>query len=454
MPQSMLVLGLGKSGIATARHMLANGDDFTVYAGVSSDTARAAAAPFEQAGVPLIFDSEDVEGEYSLGVISPGIPQTGNFYKNAAAACTELVSEPEYAWRISPDNWIAVTGTNGKTTTTSLITHLLNESGCSAVACGNIGDTALEAVENRSEGQTLVVEMSSFQLASTAQFAPRVAVLLNITPDHIAWHGSFEEYARAKFRVFESMQPGSSAIVTRGIVAAYPDEVAALEDRKINVIRVGVEEERNCAFVGSDGKLCVKDAQGAPQALVMPDELNIKGSHNLENALCSAAAALAAGCDVGGVIKGLKSFMPLEHRIEPCGVVNDVEFFNDSKATNVDATLKALTAFADRKIILLLGGHDKGTDLRELVGACTDVTRAVIAYGAAGQRFYEAFAMSSIPVYLEPGMRAAFDHACEIACPGDAIVLSPACASFDEFDSFVQRGRVFKEYVNELSERA
>ncbi len=451
MSQKTLILGLGKSGQAAARHALRDGDELTIYAGAKNAANESAAAPFVADGVHVIFDSENVEGTYDVCVVSPGIPQTGEFYKSAAAAAGQIISEPEYAWRISPRDWVAVTGTNGKTTTTSLITHLLNVCGKNAVACGNIGDTTLSAVEARAEPQVLVAEMSSFQLASTVDFAPRVAVLLNITPDHIAWHGSFVEYALAKFKVFENMEEGAVAVITREIEASYPEQVVRLEQRGIVVMRACETSNANCAYADENGMLCIVDVDGVKHELLAVSELNIKGSHNLENALSAAAACFALGCDSADIAEGLTSFMPLEHRIEPCGTVGGVDFFNDSKATNVDATLKALTAFSERTIVLLLGGRDKGTDLRELVGACTGVVSAVVAYGEAGQRFFDAFEPSSINVYREDGMRTAFERACEIAHPGQAIVLSPACASFDEFDSFEQRGEVFKEYVNEFA---
>ncbi len=451
MSQKTLILGLGKSGKAAARHALDDGDVVTIYAGARNAANETAAEPFVADGVKVVFDSEDVEGSYDLCVVSPGIPQTSGFYKSAQAAAHQIISEPEYAWRISPRDWVAVTGTNGKTTTTSLITHLLNVCGKNAVACGNIGDTTLSAVEAREDQQVLVAEMSSFQLASTVDFAPRAAVLLNITPDHIAWHGSFVEYARAKFKVFENMEPGDVVVITREVEEGYPEQVSELEQRGVIVMRACAQTPANCAFVDSCGMLCIVDASGEKHELVAASELKIKGSHNVENALAAAATCFAMGCGIADIAQGLTCFTPLEHRIEPCGSVGGIDFFNDSKATNVDATLKALTAFSERTIVLLLGGRDKGTDLRELVGACTGVVSAVIAYGEAGQRFFEAFEPSSINVFREDGMREAFARACKIAHPGQAVVLSPACASFDEFDSFEQRGRVFKEYVDEFA---
>lgn len=445
---SMLVLGLGKSGVASARHALSAGEELTIYAGTANDATKAAAREFEEAGVPVIFDVEDIEGSFDTCVVSPGIPQSGSFYASAKRASKEIISEPEYAWRLSPRSWIAVTGTNGKTTTTSFVTHLLNCCGKSAYVCGNIGMTCIGAVEHRGEDEVLVAEMSSYQLASTVGFAPQVAILLNITPDHISWHGGFDAYAQAKFKVFENMEAGSTAIVGASVLDAYPELQTLLEGRGVRLVTVGVPVDSTCAFEDAEGMLVYQDESGQCHELVSTRELGIQGAHNVENALCAASAALAFGCPFACVRKGLTSFKPLEHRLEPCGSVDGIDFFNDSKATNVDATLKALTAFPDRKIVLLLGGRDKMTALDELVEACADVCRAVVVYGEAGERFHEAFADSPVDSYLETGMKQALDCACEVAQPGDAIVLSPACASFDEFDSFEHRGQVFKECVS------
>lgn len=444
----VLVLGLGKAGLAAAKHALAAGDAVTVYAGISADAQSGQVRQLEEAGAQVVCGSEDVSGAFDLCIVSPGISQNSAFYKAGAAAAKELVGECEYAYRLSPDNWIAVTGTNGKTTTTSLVAHLLNAAGKLAYPCGNIGDTCTESVDHRRAGETLVAEMSSYGLASTSQFAPTVAALLNITPDHLSWHGSLEAYAAAKLKVFANMGPGCTAVICDEV----PDSTnltQQLRERGVRVVTVGSDSGADCAFEDEQHALCVS-LDGTPHRLVTVDELKIKGPHNVMNALAAAACALAYGCGEDGVIAGLKDFAPLEHRIEPVAEVDGVGYFNDSKGTNVDATLVALKAFPGRPIVLLLGGRDKGTDLAPLVEACDGPVRQVICYGEAGKRFFDAFEASPVARMSAKGMLEAFAEAVKIADPGDVVLLSPACASFDEFNSFEHRGEVFKELVANL----
>ena len=443
----VLILGLGLSGIVAARQALAQGDAVTVYAGASSAATRDAAREFEQQGAPVLFDTEDVRGSYDLCVACPGIPATGAFYQSALAASEELVSEPEFAWRLSPQGWFAVTGTNGKTTTTTLIAHLLRSCGMPAALCGNTqATTVTDAVLSRAPGEAIVAELSSYQLASTRRFSPRVAVLLNITSDHLSWHGSQQAYAQAKLRVFANLGPGSCAVVCAGVPGREQLE-AQLAARGARVVVVGQARARDCAYEDGRGMLLHVGSDGEAQALCGAGQLRIKGAHNVENALAAASAAIDFGCEPAAVGRALTAFAPLQHRIEPAGRAGGVEFFDDSKATNVDATLKALTAFEGQPVVLLVGGRDKGTDLSQLVAACRAACRAVVCYGEGGPRFSSAFEGSGVTCVQAGRLADAFSCACGLACPGDAVLLSPACASFDEFTGFAQRGDAFKQLV-------
>lgn len=455
---SMLILGMGVSGIAVSAFCLealaASSsliDGLTVYAGKGDERNRAAAQPCMDAGVEVLFDTEEITGHFDTCVVSPGISENSPFYRSGAAASDVIMSEPEFAWHLSPDRWIGITGTNGKTTTTSLCAHLLRACGMDAVSVGNIGDPCITAVRDREPGSYLVAELSSYQLASTHELSPEAAVLLNVTPDHLAWHGSHEAYTAAKMKLFDNLAPDALAIVDvhdRG--ARRCAEVLAQRGTRL----LGIDPEMGEAAEGRaavvDGRLCIWLPGAEPVMLAPVEELAIKGEHNLVNALAAAAVVLQVGVDPVLLTAALPTFQPLEHRIEPCGVIDGVGYFNDSKATNTDAVLKALTAFGTSPLIVLLGGHDKGTDLSDLVEACTRRCRTVVCFGEARERFLAAFDAADVEVltadHLHDALLLARDH----ARPGDVVLLSPACSSFDEFDGFEQRGTVFKGYVKEL----
>lgn len=465
----VLVLGLGKTGEAVCEYCLAEGDriaSLTVAAGAKSDASLALAKRLEARGAQVVFDTISFADTYDLCIASPGISQFSEFYQNAQNAAREVISEVEFAWRESARDsvWIAITGTNGKTTTTALTAHLLRSAGMNAVAVGNIGDTCIEAVR-KDEVDYYVAEVSSYQLASTKQFAPQVAILLNITPDHLKWHKSFEAYCEAKQRIYANLANAGGVVVmdaVNDVVRGYVKDLKRIPtaQRGFSYIPIGTAQgigysmidacgAENAAYVA--GSVLMVDQAGVTNELITTEELNIPGEHNVSNALAAASAVLAIGCEVEAVREGLRSFQPLEHRIEPCGSVDGIACYNDSKATNVDATLKALAAFGDTKPIVLLGGDDKGTSLEVLVEEASAHCKAVVCYGEAGPRFLEAFAASPLPHYAAPHMREAFGCALEIGQPGDVIVLSPACASFDEFGCFEERGNVFKDLVRQRS---
>lgn len=457
---AVCVLGLGRAGRAATRYLaglLGSGrvSVLDAYAGLDAapdDETRA----LEALGARVIFGTEDIAGCYDLAVASPGIPPHASFFRSALSCCTEVIGEPELAWRESPERWIAVTGTNGKTTTTALVGHLLRTGGRAVRLVGNIGDSVSAEIAARPAGSWFAAELSSFQLAETRLLHPRAACLLNITPDHIDWHGSLEAYAAAKERIFANMGAGDLAVVSRedrwcraiiGRLGARGVRTCALD--------VHAEPDGPCAAFARDGRLVVR-LDGVEHALLATGELPLQGEHNIQNALAASALALEAGVADEDIRTGLAAFTALEHRIEPCGERSGVRFINDSKATNTDSVEKALTAFPAGRILILLGGHDKGTGLGSMAAAVARACKLAACFGEAGPRIASALHAAvaagegALEIVEVPHMGEALLAAAGRAEAGDVVLLSPACSSFDEFDDYVQRGRAFKRLVAEL----
>ena len=446
----VLVLGLGRSGRAAASvaaQLLADGRATSVRAVDSAETPelRLVAEELRALGVEVTLAATQIHGHFDVCVASPGIPPKAPLMKSARAAADRVISEVEFAFRLSTQLWIAITGTNGKTTTTALVTHLLNTAGIVARSVGNFGPPAVEAVVAAAPGEVLVAEVSSFQLASIDTFHPRVAVLLNITPDHADWHGSLESYAADKARVFANLTLGDTAVVDvddeGSRVWAEP-----LEERGVDVIRVSRSDSHASGASSVKGVL-VLETRGGPIRLIKADQLLIRGAHNVSNALAAAAAAHALGASPAALRVGLATFEPIEHRLEPTGIIDGVAWFNDSKATNPDAVLKALTAFSEQPLVVLLGGRNKGNDFGPLAEAVSAQAKAVVLFGEARHELGDAFRGLSVHAVTAVSLSDACEAASALAIPGDAVVLSPACASFDEFTSYEHRGRAFKEWV-------
>jgi len=447
----LLVLGLGASGEAAALWGLdraKSGADVRVTAidSGTGDRLEGRAAALRRLGAEVVLGST-IAPAADLVVASPGIKPQAPLMRSALALGVPVISEVELAYRISVAPWVAITGTNGKTTTTALVAHLLQESGLAAEPAGNIGPTAVSVACEMGAAGVIVAEVSSFQLTLADTFHARVAALLNITPDHIDYHGSMEAYAQEKAKVFARQGPCDTAVIDIDDVGSAP-YADAVDARGVTVRRVS----RQTAPAGGAylrGDMLVLHARGEEHDLVRVDELGIRGDHNVSNALAAAACAHAAGASLEAMRRGLVTFAPIEHRLEPVGVVDGVEYFNDSKATNPDAVMKALTAFGARPLVVLLGGRNKGVDLSDLASRVAERARSVVLFGEAGAELEEAFGPLSIERTRVSTMSEAVEAARGTARPGDVVLLSPGCTSFDEFGGYEERGARFKALVAE-----
>jgi UDP-N-acetylmuramoylalanine--D-glutamate ligase len=447
---SVAVIGLGASGVAAARLALAKGGD--VYVSDSSSDAATAGrgADLRNAGAAVELGGHDLErlARAGLVVVSPGVPPNAPVLRALAGRGVGWISEPELAVRFYSGPLIAVTGTNGKTTTTLLVAHLLRTSGLRAEAGGNVGGGLAPAASDLAllpeSPDWYVLEMSSFQLAGVESFRPDIGVVTNLSPDHLDRYPDVASYFADKARLFRNADRSS-----RWVLPAGDEAVARLAgDAPGERYLFGRSSGESHALV-RDGILTLR-LEGRTERLVPASGLSLLGEHNVANALAAALTARLAGATAEGIGAGLRSARPLPHRLQPVAERGGVLWVDDSKATNVAATLSALASL-ESPLVVLLGGKDKGEDFRPLGPALHDRARMVIAYGAAGPRIADELGEHVAVDLMGADFAAVVARAATHARAGDLVLLSPACSSYDMFESYEHRGRRFAELAREAS---
>ncbi len=443
----VLVVGLARTGIATALFCAARGARVTASEERTEAEVAEAAAKLRAAGCTLELGGhrEATFLAQDLIVPSPGVVQGMPQLAAARAEDIPIWSEIELAWRFLRGRLVAITGSNGKTTTTSLIGHILETAGIPVLVAGNIGTPLISRVESSSDSTIAVVEVSSFQLETIEAFRPNIALFLNLTPDHLDRHASLEDYGRAKARLFKNQTEQDAAIFNADdpAVAQYAPSAAQLYWFS------RLKRVANGAFVR--GEQIVFRRDGSETVLLRREDIGLRGEHNVENVLAASAAALLAGAAPAAIATGVRSFAGVEHRLEFVAEIGGVSFCNDSKATNVDATLKALDAFPGR-LLVILGGKDKGGDFSLLVEPLRQRRSEALLIGAAAEKIAAQLG-SAVPTEMAGTMDRAVALAFERARPGDTVLLAPACASFDQFENYEHRGRVFKQLVRQLEQQ-
>lgn len=467
-----LVVGLARSGIAAARMLAARGERVVGVDAAVPAGGDATLIELRSLGVEVRGRDDGLAhlGEAAAVVKSPGVPAQAPVIAAARARGLPVLGELELAWRLLPNEFVAVTGTNGKTTTVELIGHIHRQAGLPVVVAGNVGNALSGYVGTLDEHTVVVCEASSFQLEDALAFAPEAAVLLNLSPDHLDRHGSMAAYREAKLRIFERQDAGDIAVLPAGFelapgaggarrlrfgIDAEPTSAANGGEQDVSGLAVGPGGERAGTAAEERVDCLARDGtiwwRGEP--LMRLDELRLRGAHNLENALAAALVCLERGIDPNAVRAGLGSFSGVPHRLEEVAERDGVLYVNDSKATNVASTLVALDAFADSgapvgsaEIHLILGGQGKGQDfgpLRDAVRGC----RAVYLLGEDAEQIAGALAGCGVDLRDCGDLEHALTAAAASAASGDVVLLSPACASFDQFADYEARGERFRELV-------
>jgi UDP-N-acetylmuramoylalanine--D-glutamate ligase len=450
--KKVLVMGAARSGIACAKFLAARGATVALSDAQPLEKWSAEALALKSKGVGVV--PGDVPGwlldNLDLVVISPGVPTKAIPLRYAERAGAEVIGEVELASRYLKGRVVAITGTNGKTTTTSLIAELLKDAGVPTLVGGNIGTPLISLVESSRDDGWTVVELSSFQLETIKEFHPAVAVVLNVTPNHMDRYESFTDYAAAKHRIFMNQGPGDVAILNADdeIVSSWASGLRA------HVASFSVKHQLEEGLF-LRGREIVSRTTTGERVLLTRDELKLRGLHNVENVLAALAAGLACGAAPESMRQTVRRFEPVEHRLEFVSEIEGVKFYNDSKATSVDATLKALEAFAGEaeeevgKIVLILGGRGKKAPYAPLASLIQRKARKLILIGEDAETIANELG-DFAPSERATDMKDAVTLSFQAAQPGDIVLLAPACASFDMFDSFEHRGKVFKDEVSSL----
>jgi UDP-N-acetylmuramoylalanine--D-glutamate ligase len=444
--KKVLVVGLGKSGLAAALFLRRRGAQVTV-----SDIRSAEALAND---IPsLLEEGINVEAgghglltfrRQDLIVVSPGVPLDTPELAQVRSFGLPVIGELELAARFLKGKTLAITGSNGKTTTTSLVGEILKAAGLPTLVGGNIGVPVVALIEESTDETWSVLEVSSFQLETTEQFRPAIAVILNITPDHLDRHGTFENYALAKERIFAVQNKEDFLVLNADNARA----ASAASRSSARVYWFSLEIPVSQGAWVDEGQIMYRASKDAHPETIMPlAGIPLKGEHNVENVLAAVCASRLAGASPGIIRHAVESFRAVEHRLEYVDTINGVEFYNDSKATNVDATAKAIAAFPGG-IHLILGGKDKNSDYTQLADLLRSRVRAVYTIGAAAAKI-ESQLRGVVAIHSCETLERAVTTAAAAAHPGEVVLLAPACSSFDQFESYEHRGRIFKELVHD-----
>lgn len=447
--KKVLVIGAARSGIASAQFLAARGATVALNDRKPLAEWTPDALALKEVGIGCIEGDVPMWllDQIELVILSPGVPVKSIPARYAERAGAEVIGEVELASRFLKGRTIGITGSNGKTTTTTLIGELLKDAGLHVEVGGNIGTPLISLVEESREAGWTVAELSSFQLETIKEFHPTVALALNVTPDHLDRYESLTDYAAAKHRIFQNQTPEDVAILNAD------DEIVSSWARGLRARVVWFSARRELdegLFLRANGEI-VSRTKESEKVLLRRDEMQLRGLHNVENVLAALAAGLACGASPDSMRATIKEFRAVEHRLERVAEINGVTFYNDSKATNVDAALKALEAFADERgeMVLILGGRGKGAPYAPLAPLVRARARRLILIGEDADTIEKELG-NCAPTERANDMRDGVRRAFRAAENGDTVLLAPACASFDMFKNYEHRGQAFKEAVKEI----
>jgi UDP-N-acetylmuramoylalanine--D-glutamate ligase len=444
----VLVVGLARTGVATALFCAKHNAIVTATETRAESELGDIPAKLREAGVTLELGrhTEKTFLAQDLIIPSPGVPADDPFLVAARAKRITIWSEIELAYCFLEGKLIGITGSNGKTTTTTLVHHILQSAGVETILAGNVGTPLISTVEKMTAGTVAVVELSSFQLELVERFRPNIGVLLNLTPDHLDRHKTFEAYTAAKARLFENQTELDAAVLN------FDDEPARkIQPKKAQVFWFSRKQGIAQGACLRGGNIYVVRGK-VEEFIIKLGEIPLPGAHNVENVLAAVTTARLSGVGAKSIGDAIRSFNGVEHRLEFVAEISGVHYYNDSKATNVDATLKALDAFPGR-ILIILGGKDKGSDYTVLQKSLREKAILALLIGAASEKIESQIA-GSVAIERAGTLARAVDIASQAAKPGDIVLLAPACASFDQFQNYEQRGQIFKELVRGVDRKS
>ena len=447
--KNVLVIGFAVTGIPLVKVLCQLGANVIVNDSKKEEALKESMKLLSDHPIQYILgkhpEIEELSAPLDLVVVSPGVPLDIPFIENLRARGIEIIGEIELAYRLAQGHIVAITGTNGKTTTTSLVGEIFKNAGRRTHVVGNIGVAFISKALETTAEDVIVIEASSFQLESIVDFRPQVGAILNLTPDHLNRHKTMENYQKAKFNIFKNQGAEDIAVINYDDVKLR-EESKQIYAKKVYFSRRTLLEEG--VFV-EDGKIvALKD--GHKKEIISKDDIFIPGNHNLENALAATAMTLSLGVDIDVIQHTLKTFKGVEHRTEIVDVIHGVRFINDSKGTNPDASIKGIEGI-NTPILLIAGGYDKGSDFDEFINAFDGKVKHMFVYGETANTLMEtAKKLNFIDVTKVQNLDEAVKKAYDIAIQGDTVLLSPACASWDMYENFEMRGKHFKEIVANL----